>query len=113
MKINWRLRFKNKATLTALIAAAVAFIYQIFGVIGIVPGVSQNELMNGIGIVINLLAALGIVVDPTTAGVSDHYLDNPATRPAAYPTTGTGKDDDIVDDATAQAIAESKKGDQA
>lgn len=113
MKINWRLRFKNKVTLTALIAAAVAFVYQIFGVIGIAPAVSQNEIMNTIGIAINLMVALGIVVDPTTAGVSDHYLDNPSTRPAAYPTTGTSEDDDIVDDATAQAVAEEKKGDQA
>ena len=28
-KVNWKLRFKNKATLIALIAAAVSLIYNI------------------------------------------------------------------------------------
>lgn len=71
MKMNLKLRLKNKTTLAALIAAAVAFIYQILGIIGVVPAVAQNDVLQAVGIILNLLAALGIITDPTTAGVGD------------------------------------------
>lgn len=71
MNINWKLRLKNKPTLVALAALIVGFIYQVCGVFGIVPAISQDEIVQGLGIVINLLVALGVVVDPTTAGVGD------------------------------------------
>ena len=44
MNINWVLRLKNKATLTALIAAALAFGYQVAGLFGVVPPVSQDAV---------------------------------------------------------------------
>lgn len=79
--INWKLRIKNKATLLTLISAFVAFIYQFCGIAGIVPPVSENEAIQAIGVVINLLAAFGIIVDPTTAGVNDSdaamYYEHP------------------------------------
>ena len=71
MNINWKLRFQNKTTLTAIILALVALVYQVLGVFGVVPKISQDELTTVIGMVINLLCLLGIVVDPTTAGVGD------------------------------------------
>lgn len=71
MKINWKLRFQNKTTLTAIILALVALVYQVLGVFGVVPKISQNDLTTVIGMVINLLCLLGIVVDPTTDGMSD------------------------------------------
>ena len=71
MKINWKLRFQNKATLTAIILALVALVYQVLGLFDVVPKISQDELTTVIGMVINLLCLLGIVVDPTTDGVSD------------------------------------------
>lgn len=71
MKINWKLRLQNKATLTALCATVIALVYQILGFLGIVPTVSESESMNVVTMVINLLAMLGIVTDPTTAGLGD------------------------------------------
>ena len=71
MNINWKLRFQNKTTLTAIILALVALVYQVLGLFGVVPKISQDELTTVIGMVINLLCLLGIVVDPTTDGVSD------------------------------------------
>lgn len=71
MEINWKLRLKNKPTLIALIALVVGFVYQLCGLFDIVPAISQDEIVQGLGIVINLLVALGVVVDPTTAGVRD------------------------------------------
>ena len=69
--INWKLRLKNKAVLMALAATALAFVYQVLGILGITPPISQQEALNIIAILLTLLAGLGIIVDPTTAGVKD------------------------------------------
>lgn len=71
MNINWKLRWKNKTTLTAIVLAVVALVYQILAVAGIVPGVSESQVVEIVGMVINLLCLLGIVVDPTTSGIID------------------------------------------
>lgn len=71
MKLNWKLRIKNKATLTALCVTIIAFVYQIFGMLEIAPSVSESEVTNLVAMVINLLAMLGIIVDPTTKGLGD------------------------------------------
>lgn len=64
MKINWKLRFKNKATLAA-IAATVILLAQQLGF----------ELPDNVSEVVNtaltLLVLLGVVSDPTTSGLSD------------------------------------------
>lgn len=74
MNINWKLRLQNKATLTTIILAIVAFVYQMAGLFGIVPSISQDTVINLVGLIINLLVGFGIVVDPTTSGVSDSAL---------------------------------------
>ena len=82
MKINWKARFKNKAFLITFITLIVAFVYQILGLFGVVPSVSEDVVMNFFTIVINLLATLGVIVDPTTPGAGDseraltYYTDN-------------------------------------
>nr|WP_315021882.1 phage holin [uncultured Aminipila sp.] len=71
MKINWKLRLKNKTTLAALIACIVAFVYQVLGILGITAPISQDQVTQVVSLVINLLVALGVLVDPTTKGLSD------------------------------------------
>ena len=71
MKINLKLRLKNKAVLVSLVGACIAFIYQIFSLFGYVPPIGQDVVVQFFGIIINILAALGIIVDPTTAGIKD------------------------------------------
>ena len=71
MKINWKLRLQNKTTLLALIGAIVALVYQVLGIFEIVPAVSEDSVISATAVIINLLVALGVVVDPTTSGVSD------------------------------------------
>lgn len=69
--MNWKLRLQNKTTLVALIAAAVSLVYQVLGICGVVPRVSEDTIMTVAGTLINALALLGIVVDPTTKGIAD------------------------------------------
>ena len=71
MKINWKVRLQNKTWLLAMLAAIVAFVYQLLSLLEIVPAVSEDQVTQLVGLVINILVALGIVVDPTTTGVTD------------------------------------------
>lgn len=69
--INWKIRFKNKTFLLTFIPTVLSLIYNCLGVAGIVPTISQDALTEIILTLINILVALGIVVDPTTTGISD------------------------------------------
>ena len=71
MKINWKVRFKNKTWLVTFLVTIVAFVYQILGMLDIVPPVTQDMATQIIGIVVNILVAVGVVIDPTTASISD------------------------------------------
>ena len=71
MKINWRIRFKNRVWLLTFIGAIVAFIYQICSIIGIVPKVAEEQVMDFVKILLTLLVGLGVIVDPTTSGTAD------------------------------------------
>lgn len=62
--INWKLRFKNKATLLA-IASTVILLAQQLGL------KLPDNIADVVNTVLTLLVLLGVVNDPTTAGVSD------------------------------------------
>ena len=69
--MNLKLRFKNKTTCIAIVTLAISFIYSCLGMIGIVPKISENDVLMVIKQLIDLLALMGILVDPTTAGIGD------------------------------------------
>ena len=71
MQINWKLRLKNKVTLTAIVLGVIGIVYKVLAMLGIVPPISENEVVEIVLLVIELLVLLGVVVDPTTAGMSD------------------------------------------
>ena len=71
MNINWKLRLKNKVTLTAILLGIVAIVFQILGIFDVAPAVTENEIVQVVTMVIEVLALCGIVVDPTTSGISD------------------------------------------
>lgn len=83
MKINLKLRFKNKTVLMALIAAFATFVYQVLGILGITPSISEETIVEWVGILLNLLVGLGILVDPTTAGLDDSETVMGYTEPRA------------------------------
>lgn len=71
MKINWKARFKNKVFLVTFITLILALIYQILGMFGIVPSISEDMVKNVILMVVDVLATIGVVTDPTTSGLQD------------------------------------------
>lgn len=84
MEINWLLRLKNKATLSALIPVALGFVYQVAAILGIAVPVTQDALMQVLLLILNALVALGVVVDPTTQGVGDSERALAYTEPKGH-----------------------------
>ena len=71
MKINWKVRFKNKVWLSAFISLIVGFVYSVLAAFDVFPAVTQNTVMQIVGNLLEFLGLLGVIVDPTTAGISD------------------------------------------
>ena len=71
MKINWKVRFKNKVWLSTFISLIVGFVYNILACFDIFPAVTQNAIMQIIGNVLTFLGLIGVIVDPITAGIED------------------------------------------
>lgn len=69
--MNIKQRLKNKTFVVSMLVAIIAFIYQILGIIGVTAPITQDEVTQVVMIIVNLLVGLGILVDPTTAGISD------------------------------------------
>lgn len=73
MKINWQVRIKNKAFWFALIPAIILLIQVVAGIFGFELDLGElgNQLLDLVNVVFTILAILGIVADPTTAGIND------------------------------------------
>ena len=73
MKINWKVRIKNKAFWVTVIPALFLLVQAVAAVFGFALDLAtlQGKILAVVDAVFGLLVALGIVVDPTTAGVGD------------------------------------------
>lgn len=72
--INWKLRFKNKATLIAISSTVILLAQQL--------GLKlPDNIADVVNTVLILLVLLGVVNDPTTAGVSDSIKALTYTEP--------------------------------
>ena len=80
MKINWKVRFKNKLFLTSLASQTILLVQGILaGLVGLgvmhinLNNVSEDAktIMGMVDVVLGYLSFLGIIVDPTTNGIKD------------------------------------------
>lgn len=71
--INWMVRIKNKAFWMSFIPAVLLLIQVVAATFGYVLDLGDlgNKLLAVVDAVFCVLAILGVVTDPTTAGVSD------------------------------------------
>ena len=81
--INWKVRVKNKAFWVALIPAILLLVQVVAGVFGYTLDLGDlgNKLLEVVNALFAVLAILGIVTDPTTAGVSDSEQAMTYTEP--------------------------------
>jgi len=71
--INWKVRIKNKMFWLALIPAVLLLVQVVASVFGFTLDLGDlgNKLLAVVNAVFGILTLLGIVTDPTTAGLSD------------------------------------------
>lgn len=73
MSINWRVRLANKAFWLSLIPALLLLVQVVAAVFGYTLDLGDlgNKLLAVVNAVFAVLAILGVVNDPTTAGIND------------------------------------------
>lgn len=73
MTVNWLVRFKNKNFWLSLIPSAILLIQVVAAVFGYTLDLGElgNKLLAVVNALFAVLAVLGVVNDPTTAGLSD------------------------------------------
>lgn len=71
--INWKVRIKNKNFWIALIPAVLLLVQVIAAVFGYTLDLGElgNKLLAVVNALFAVLTILGIVTDPTTAGIGD------------------------------------------
>ena len=70
-KINWKVRFKNKVWLGSFLSLIVGFVYSMLALFDVFPQVTQNLVVQLLNQVLTFLGLIGVIVDPTTAGLGD------------------------------------------
>ena len=71
MKLNWKVRFKNKVWLGSFFSLVVGFVYSLLALFDVFPAVTQNLVVQLLNQVLTFLGLIGVIVDPTTAGLED------------------------------------------
>ncbi len=71
MKINWKVRFRNKVWLGSFLSLIVSFAYSLLALFDVFPQVTQNLILQLMNQILTFLGLIGVIVDPTTAGIGD------------------------------------------
>ena len=71
LKLNWKVLFKNKVWLGSFCSLIVGFICSMLALFDIFPAVTQNLVVQLLNQVLTFLGLVGVIVDPTTAGIGD------------------------------------------
>lgn len=71
MKINWKVRFQNKVWLGSFLSLIAGFVYSMLALFDVFPEVTQSLVMQLTNQVLTFLGLIGVIVDPTTAGIGD------------------------------------------
>ena len=71
MKLNWKVRFRNKFWLGSFLSLVVGFVYSLLALFDVFPAVTESLLLQLLNQVLTFLGLIGVIVDPTTAGLGD------------------------------------------
>lgn len=74
MKINWKIRFKNKLWLSTFIGAFIVFGFTMFRLFGIETPIEEYDVVRLVEAVLSAMALTGVLVDPTTPTLNDSEL---------------------------------------
>ena len=71
MKLNWKVRFRNKTWLFMFLSLIIGFVFNMLRLFDIYPAITENQIVNIVNQVLTFLGLVGVLVDPTTAGIGD------------------------------------------
>lgn len=71
MKLNWKVRLKNKIWVGSFLAFIVTTVFTVLGMFDVYPNITEDRVLAIVNQAVNLLSMLGILVDPTTEGFGD------------------------------------------
>ena len=71
MKLNWKVRFKNKVWLGSFCSLIIGFVYSMLALFDVFPAVTQSLVVQLLNQLLTFLGLIGVLVDPTTAGFGD------------------------------------------
>lgn len=93
-QINWKVRIANKTFWLSLIPAVLLLVQVVASVFGFTLDLGElgNKLLEVVNALFAVLAILGVVNDPTTAGVAD------SQRAMSYEAPYKGGEDESIGD---------------
>lgn len=103
MKVNWKVRFHNGVWLASFLSMVVSFVYEILRMFDVVPFITESQVADIISKVLMILGMLGVITDPTTAGIGDSqramtyeypWVDPVETEPFSELPPETNEEDD-------------------
>lgn len=71
IKINWKVRLRNRVWLTTMLATLIAFVFDVLALLDVVPAIGEDSVMQAVTALLTLLSAVGVIIDPTTEGAGD------------------------------------------
>ena len=71
MKINFKVRFKNKTWLFMFLSLIIGFVFNLLKLFDVYPPFTENQVLNILNQLLTFLGLIGVLVDPTTAGLED------------------------------------------
>ena len=71
MKLNWKVRFRNKVWLGSFCSLVIGFVYSMLALFDVFPEVTQSLVVQLLNQLLTFLGLIGVIVDPTTAGLGD------------------------------------------
>ena len=71
MKLNWKVRCKNKVWLGSFLSLLIGFAYSLLALFDVFPQVTESLVLQLLNQLLTFLGLIGVIVDPTTAGLED------------------------------------------
>lgn len=81
MQMNWKVRFRNKTWLGLFLSLIIGFVFNMLKLFEIVPAVTENTILTIVAQILEFLGLIGVLVDPTTAGIGDSNRAMTYTEP--------------------------------
>ena len=79
--MNWKVRFRNKTWLGLFLSLIIGFVFNMLKLFDVAPVVTENTILTIVAQVLEFLGLIGVLVDPTTAGVGDSNRAMTYTEP--------------------------------